>query len=81
MTVALLGIYVLGSVLTTILIVPMWREDRDRLEARVNDLLTLLEAKAAPAEVAAYIVPPAAYVADDKSYVASDDGLIVVEVD
>lgn len=50
------------------------RAERDR----VNDLLTLLEARAAPAEHAAYVAPfpepPAA------EYLTSEDGLVSVEV-
>lgn len=48
--------------------------------ARVNELLGLLEAKAAPAEYAAvrYAAEPPD---EDRTYLSSDDGLIVVEVD
>lgn len=45
---------------------------------RVNDLLTLLEAKAAPAEAAAYLRPVTDAVTGELIY--SDDGLISVEV-
>lgn len=48
-------------------------------KARVNDLLRLLEAKAAPAEVAAYLTPPAPE--ETGEWIFSDDGLISVRVD
>lgn len=47
--------------------------------ARVNDLLTLLESKAAPAEHAAYVA--AAPAEPQPEYLFSDDGLIGIRTE
>lgn len=46
-------------------------------QARVTDLLRLLEAKAAPAEYAAYMDPAPLLPEINEHYVYSDDGLLV----
>lgn len=62
--------------------VALVRQDRAALaqeRERVNELLLLLEAKAAPAEVAAFLQPfpePPA-----ENFLVSDDGLIVVSLE
>lgn len=48
--------------------------------ARVNDLLTLLESKAAPAEHAAYVAP-AAPAGPEPEYLFSEDGLIGIRTE
>lgn len=48
-------------------------------QLRVDELLTLLEAKAAPAEVAAYVYPYAE--PEDTTFITTPDGLITVAVD
>jgi hypothetical protein len=76
--IALLGVFVLGSLLTSLLVVPLWREDRERMDRRVNELLGLLEAKAAPAETYAMLAAHQEPEAGD--WLHSPDGLISVEV-
>lgn len=76
---ALLGMFVLGGLLTGLLVVPLWREDRNRLDARVTELLHLLESRSAPLEYAAYVSPPPADPLPDLLY--DETGLLSVEVD
>lgn len=53
--------------------------ERANERRRTDELLRLLEAKAAPAEVAAYVAtaPPA----EPEEWIASDDGLVVYRVE
>lgn len=71
----LLGVLI-GALTVGIVVIPMLKEER----ARVADLLTLLEAKAAPAEHAAYIAPSGP-TPPDETYMFSDDGLIGVRTE
>lgn len=75
----LLGMALLGVTLASILLVPVWLHDRQVGERRVNELLRLLESRAAPAEVAAYLNPPAPE--PEGEWIATEDGLIVTLVD
>jgi hypothetical protein len=49
--------------------------------ARVNDLLRLLESKAAPAETVAYLSPTPPTQEPAERYLCSDDGLIGVRTE
>lgn len=66
--------FVLGAVFAAALLTPVWVRE----SGRVNDLLLLLETKAAPAEVAAYLAPERP--APDEHWIASEDGLVVFEM-
>lgn len=66
--------FVLGAVFCAALLLPVWLRE----SGRVNDLLLLLETKAAPAEVAAYLAPEQP--APDTHWIASEDGLVVFEM-
>lgn len=67
---------VLGMLSTAWLLSALWISDRKRLDARVDDLLTLLEARAAPSEYAGYVHAPDT--TPLPTYLFSDDGLIGV---
>lgn len=65
-----------------VLAVAIFLQAREALafeRARVNELLRLLEAKAAPAEVAAFLDPPAPQ--PEGEWITSPDGLIVIGVE
>lgn len=62
--------FVVGVVSTACIIVPLWRDDR----RKIDELLGLLEAKAAPVEYAAYLAPPQPITHGD--WISTDDGLI-----
>lgn len=49
--------------------------------ARVNDLLRLLESKAAPTETVAYLSPAPPPTEDEPRYLWSEDGLIGVRTE
>lgn len=70
----------LALVAVVYIIVHAFQQELASERARVNELLSLLESKAAPAEYAAIVQYPEAP-EDDSEWVASDDGLIVVKVD
>lgn len=65
---------VVGMLLTAWLLGALWVSDRKRSDARITELLALLEAKAAPAEYAGYIAQAPSE--PGPQFLFSDDGLI-----
>lgn len=75
----LFGLGILAGMLPTAwLLGALWISDRKRLDARVDELLTLLEARAAPSEYAGYISSPPTEPLP--TYLFSEDGLIGVPI-
>lgn len=68
-----LGVIV-GMLLTAWLLGALWIGDRQRSDARITELLTLIEAQRAPAEYAGYVAQAPAE--PGPQYLFSDDGLI-----
>lgn len=70
---------VLGAGLAAGPLFVLYREEKEDARARINELLTLLELRSAPAETTAFLHPLPAPPKQD--YLHSEDGLVSVEVD
>lgn len=69
--------FVSGCAFVALLLVPLWLHDQRRDAARIDELLHLLEAQAAPAEFFAVAAPSTETVSHDLIW--SEDGLVSVQ--